>query len=93
VRTPRHARHHRSAPSEIDRWLRKQPPRIELALRYSIRARFRIGDRAMTARIDELFGVIKPSEDEYAAIVRRACEIGQAMDGQIGLAKPTARQP
>jgi hypothetical protein len=25
---------------KIDRWLRKQPPRVELALRYSIRGRF-----------------------------------------------------
>jgi hypothetical protein len=29
---------------KIDRWLREQPPRVELALRYSLRARFRNRD-------------------------------------------------
>jgi hypothetical protein len=71
---------------KIDRWLRKQPPRVELALRYSIRGRFRnLGDhRAFNARIDELFATLKPGEDELAAIVRHAREIGQAIEGQLG---------
>ena len=62
---------------KIDRWLRKQPTKVELALRYSIRGRFRnLGDnRAFNARINELY----PSEDEYAAILRHAREIGKAM--------------
>jgi hypothetical protein len=29
---------------KLDPWLRRQPPRVELALRYSLRARFRNGD-------------------------------------------------
>ena len=67
----------------IDRWLRKQPPQVELALRYSIRARFRNGDRKMSARIDKLFQVIRPSEDELAAILRHANQIGVAMAKQL----------
>lgn len=64
----------------IDRWLRQQPPRVELALRYSIRGKFRNMDsRAFNARVDELFAAISPDEDEYAAILRLAREIGRAM--------------
>lgn len=78
--------------SKIDRWLRRKPPHVELALRYCLRARLRNGDRTMTARIDELFAKINPTEDELAAIVRQAREIGQVLDGEIGPAAPRRRQ-
>jgi hypothetical protein len=76
----------------IDRWLRRQPPRIELALRYAVRGRFRNLDdhRAFDSRLNELFEPIAPDEDEYAAILSHAREIGQAMSRQIGPAKPAA---
>jgi hypothetical protein len=71
---------------KLDRWLRKQPPRVELALRYSIRGRFQKAKAspAFNARVDELFDLLKRGEDELAAIVRHARELGQAIDGQIG---------
>jgi hypothetical protein len=74
---------------KLDRWLRKQPPRVELALRYSIRGRFddAKASRAFNARVDELFAVLKPGEDELAAIVRHAREIGQAIDGSDWVAE------
>ena len=34
---------------------------------------------AFNARIDELFATIHPSEDEYAAILSRARELGSAL--------------
>jgi hypothetical protein len=70
----------------LDSWLRKQPPRVELALRYSMRGRFMKAKAspAFSARIDELFALLKPGEDELAAIMRHAREIGAAIDGQLG---------
>jgi hypothetical protein len=70
---------------KIDRWLRKQPPRLELAMRYAIRGKFLEHGRTLahTARIDELFAMLNPSEDELAAIVRRAGEIRLAMEKEI----------
>jgi hypothetical protein len=85
-----------SSPTDpkLNRWLRKQPPRVELALRYSMRGRFMKAkaSSAFNARVDELFAVLKPGEDELAAIVRHAREIGQAIDGQIGSPKTAARR-
>jgi hypothetical protein len=70
---------------KIDRWLRKQPPRVELALRYSIRGRLpkAKANRAFSARIDELFAAINPSEDEHADILRHAREIGATMEREL----------
>jgi hypothetical protein len=68
---------------KLDKWLRTHPPRIELALRYSLRARFRNGDSRMTARIDELFVLIKPNEDELAKILRHSHEIGASIAKQL----------
>ena len=70
-----------SAP-KLDLWLRAQPPRVELALRYAIRGKFMAhgGTLAQTARIDELFATINPSEDELAAIMRHSGEIRIAME-------------
>ena len=67
---------------KLDRWLRIQPPRVELALRYAIRGRFRnvAAQRAFNARVDELFGQIAPDGDDYAAILRHAREIGESME-------------
>ncbi len=67
---------------KLDRWLRTQPPRVELALRYAIRGRFRnvAARRVFNARVDELFGQIAPDGDDYAAILRHAREIGEAME-------------
>ena len=65
----------------IDRWLRRHQPRTELAMRCSIRTQFDAAKIAapFNARIDELFAAIHPSEDEYAAILSRAREIGSAL--------------
>jgi hypothetical protein len=70
---------------KLDRWLRKQPPRLELALRYAMRGRFRniIARHHFSARIDELFGQLAPDGDEYAAILRHAREIGEAMEKEL----------
>ena len=70
---------------KIDRWLRKQPPKVELALRYAMRGRFRnvIARHHFNARIDKLFGQIAPDGDEYAAILRHAREIGDAMEQEL----------
>jgi hypothetical protein len=70
---------------KIDRWLRQQPPKVELALRYSMRGRFRniIARHHFNARIDELFAQIAPSGDEYAAILRHAREIGEALERDL----------
>lgn len=78
---------------KVDRWLRQRDPRTEIALRYSIRGRFPKAKASPTfnARVDELFVLLKPDEDELAAIVRHAREIGQAIGGQIGAAKSTTR--
>jgi hypothetical protein len=38
---------------------------------------------SLNARIDELFAAIKPDEDEYAAILRHAREIGEAMEREL----------
>ena len=60
------------ADPKLDLWLRTQPPRVELALRYAMRGRFSECRRchAFNARIDELFGQIAPDGDDYAAILR-----------------------
>jgi hypothetical protein len=70
---------------KIDRWLRKQPARVELAMRYAIRGRFmrQGGMLAHTARINELFAMLNPSEDEFAAILRHSREIGAAMEREL----------
>jgi hypothetical protein len=39
---------------------------------------------AFNARVDELFGLIAPDGDEYAAILRHAREIGEAMEKEPG---------
>jgi hypothetical protein len=43
-------------------------------------ARSSFNHRAFNARVDELFALIAPDDDEYAAILRRARDIGQAME-------------
>ena len=75
---------------KIDCWLRSQVPRTEPTLLYSLRDWFRYD--AMTARIDEPFANLKPTEDELAAIMRHSREKGQAIDGQIGPTKAAARR-
>jgi hypothetical protein len=67
------------------RWPRKQPPRVELALRYAIRGKYLAngGALAHTARIDELFAILNPSEDELAAIMRHAGKIRLSMERQL----------
>ena len=72
---------------KFDLWLRTQPPRVELALRYAIRGCFRnvAARRACNARVDELFGQIAPDGDDYASILRHAQEIGEAIDREIGV--------
>jgi len=79
---------------KIDRWLREQPPRVELALRYSIRGRFMRAKTSPTfnARVDELFALLQPGEDELAAIMRHAREIGQRIEGHLGAAEPLKRR-
>jgi hypothetical protein len=39
---------------------------------------------ASTMRIDELFAEIIPTEDEFAAILKHSCEIGEAMAKELG---------
>jgi hypothetical protein len=65
----------------IDSWLRRHQPRTELAMRYSMRIQFDTAkDSApFNARIDELFAVLHPSEEEYAEILRRARALGSAL--------------
>jgi len=65
----------------IDRWLRRHRPRTELALRCSACGQFNAAKNSatFTARIDELFAAINPSEDDYAVILLRAREIGPAL--------------
>jgi len=55
-------------------------------MRYAIRGKFLEHGRTLahTARIDELFAMLNPSEDELAAIVRHAGEIRLAMEKEIG---------
>lgn len=79
---------------KIDRWLRSQEPRVELALRYSIRGRSMEAktNAAFNARVDELFALLKPDEGEPAAIMRHARELGAAIDGQLGEPTPAARK-
>jgi hypothetical protein len=48
--------------------------------------------RAFNARVDELFSLLSPGEDELAAIMRHAQEIGQAIEGQLGEAEPAKRR-
>jgi hypothetical protein len=73
----------------IDRWLRSREPRIELAVRYCLLGRFPKAQAslAFARRIDELVGLLKPNEDELAAITQYAREIGQVIDGQIDVGK------
>jgi len=40
--------------------------------------------RAFNARIDQLFAVLSPSEDEYAAILRHARRIGELIERHLG---------
>jgi hypothetical protein len=47
---------------------------------------------AFTARIDELFATLKPGEDDLAAIMRHAREIGQAIEGQLGPGVPAKQR-
>jgi hypothetical protein len=77
---------------KLDRWLRRQPPRVELALRYATRGQFDTAksSRAFNARIDELFATLNPDEDALAAIVRHAREIGGALEQHLG--PPTRRR-
>lgn len=79
---------------KIDKWLCKQPPRVELALRYIIRGRFDAAksNTAFNRRVDALFNLQKPGEDELAAIVRHAREIGQAIVAQIAPVEPRRRR-
>lgn len=71
-----------STDPKLDKWLAKQPPRIELALRYAIPGKFMAhsGALAHTARIDQLFAAVNPSEDELAVIMRHSGEIRIAME-------------
>jgi hypothetical protein len=71
---------------KIDRWLRRQPPRVELALRYAVRGRFdeAKSNTAFNARVDELFAILKPGEDELAVIVRHSRQIGAVIEQHIG---------
>ena len=75
---------------KIDKWLRRQEPRTEFALRYSIRGRFddAKGSAAFNRRVDELLAAIKPDEDELAAILRHAREIGTAIEAHLSPPKP-----
>jgi hypothetical protein len=70
-----------STDPSVDRWLRCHRPRTELALRYSIRGQFAAVENNATfsARIDELFAAMGPSEGEYAAILHDARAIGSAV--------------
>jgi uncharacterized membrane protein len=65
--------------------LHLEPPRVERALRYAMRGRFRniIARHHFNARIDELFAQIAPDGDEYAAILRHAQEIAAAMEREL----------
>jgi hypothetical protein len=65
----------------IDRWLRRHQPRTELAMRCSIQTQFDAAKNsaAFNSRINELLATIHPSEDQQAAILRCAREIGSAM--------------
>ena len=55
-----------------------------------MRGRFRnvVARHRFNARIDKLFAQIAPSGDEYAAILRHAREIGEAMEQELAAAKP-----
>jgi len=72
---------HNPSDPTIDAWLRRHQPRTELALRCSMREKFNAAknNAGFTARIDELFTVINPTDDEYAEILRRARELGSAL--------------
>lgn len=56
---------------------------MELVLGYSLRVRFRNGDRRMDARIDELLAKLNPDEDELAAILKHSHQIGAAMQKEM----------
>lgn len=70
-----------STDNATDRWLRSHQPRTELALRCSMRGQFEAAKNSapFNARIDELYAAINPNEDQYAAILRHAREIGFAL--------------
>lgn len=74
---------------KIDRWLRRQEPRVELVLRYWMRGHIPAAKTSagFTVRIDELFNLLRPSADEHAAILRharaiRAHKIEQHVNGE-----------
>jgi hypothetical protein len=39
--------------------------------------------RAFSRRVDELFALIGPSQDEFAAILRHSRAIGEAMEREL----------
>jgi type VI secretion system (T6SS) baseplate-like injector VgrG len=71
---------------KIDRRLRRQPPRVELALRYAVRGAFGTATGRWTGESMSYlrFAMLDPSENELAAILRRSREIGAAMGAQLG---------
>ena len=77
----------------IDRWLRTREPRIELAVRYCLLGRSQKAKASLpfNRRVDELIDLLKPDEDELAALLRHAREIGQAINGPIDAQKIEAQ--
>ena len=67
-------------------WLRTLEPRQELCIRYTVRGQFTAcrADQAFNARVDELFALLNPDEDEYADILRDARLIGAVLTKEIG---------
>jgi hypothetical protein len=80
----------RPADPKIDRWLRRQPPRVELALRYAARGRFddTKSSARFNARVDELSALLQPNEDELAAVMQKARTLGAATEQQLTEPKP-----
>jgi hypothetical protein len=71
---------------KLDTWLRSVEPRQELVVRYAMRSRFAEvrGDRAFSARIEEVRSALNPDETQLAMILADAREVAKHVGELIG---------
>jgi hypothetical protein len=70
----------------IEKWLRSVEPRRELVVRYAMRSHFAQvrGDRAFSARIDDLVARLTPDETQLAMVLADAVEVAKDVEELIG---------
>lgn len=76
------------------KWLCSLEPRQELVVRYAMRSHFAKvrGDRAFSARIEEVRSALNPDETQLAMILADANEVAKHVEELIGEPHPKQRR-